>query len=493
VGATIAAMLFGAAVALSCAAAVFSRRRSGTHLAIIAALRPLASGDLTAPVSVPPGHHGREIHDLMVATVERLSSAFTQIELTKARLNEGWRGVDVMAWQSLDNTETTAARAASAARAAEGISRHLHLIADATEELATTIQNVARHASEASSVASAAASQVGSANDTVNELASASRHVEEVLHFISMIATQTHMLSLNATIEAARAGEAGRGFAVVAGEVKALSQQTGAATESVGASVVSIQSGAVQAAEAMGRVTATIERVNDNQLSIASAVEQQTMTTRDIGANASKAAQGATDLADDVAALVANIRLTAYAGAHARTLAAEFSALEAGLGSVLDLYAFNRTRHDATRPLDARDEGVTQVGNTTTIQHFVTGSGVNEIDYSENWRHSKANLESDKGDSYCGMPGDVATVRFSGSRIRYYGCTESNRGMLALSVDDGPETIVDQYGVARVRKMFWQSPVLSAGPHTMRARVTGEQNPESRYIWVTLECVEIDS
>jgi methyl-accepting chemotaxis protein len=492
VGATVAAMLFGAAVALGLAAALSSRWRSRAHLAIIAAIRPLAGGDLTASVSMPPGKRGQEIHDLIVLTLERLSSAFTQIELTKARLNEGWRGVDQMAWQSLDSTESTAARASSAARAADGISQHLHLIADATEELATTIQNVARHAAEASSVASAAASQVGSANDTVNELASASRHIEEVLHFISMIATQTHMLSLNATIEAARAGEAGRGFAVVAGEVKALSQQTGAATESVGASVVAIQGGAVQAADAMGRVTATIAQVHDNQLSIASAVEQQTVTTKEIGANASKAAEGATDLADDVAALVANIRLTAYAGAHARTVAAEFSELEAGLAAVLDMYRFNRTTHDAVQPLDAREDGVTQVGNTTIVQHFVTGSGVNEIEYSENWRHSKANLESERGDSYSGMPGDVATVRFVGTSIRYYGCTEANRGMIALSVDDGPETIVDQYGVGRDRKMFWQSPVLPRGNHTMRARVTGDQNRDSRYIWVTLECVEID-
>jgi hypothetical protein len=49
-----------------------------------------------------------------------------------------------------------------------------------------------------------------------------------------------------------------------------------------------------------------------------------------------------------------------------------------------------------------------------------------------------------------------------------------------------------RHGLGRDRKMFWQSPVLPRGNHTMRARVTGEQNRDSRYIWVTLECVEID-
>ena len=64
------------------------------------------------------------------------------------------------------------------------------------------------------------------------------------------------------------------------------------------------------------------------------------------------------------------------------------------------------------------------------------------------------------------MPGDVATVRFVGTRIRYYGATESNRGMMAVSIDGGPETIVDQYGVTRGKKMFWQSEVLPSGHHT---------------------------
>jgi len=40
--------------------------------------------------------------------------------------------------------------------------------------------------------------------------------------------------------------------------------------------------------------------------------------------------------------------------------------------------------------------------------------------------------------------------------------------------------------------MFWQSPVLPRGTHVLRARSTGDQNPASRYIWVTLEHIEID-
>ena len=467
------------------------RRRSGSDTALIETVRRLADGDLLTAIAVPRGAAGRELATLLQSLAARLALALTQVETAKASLETAWRDIDDMAWQSLDGTETTAARASSAARAADGISANLHVIAAATEELAATIQAVAQHASEASNVASAATAQVGAANGTVSELSTASRHIEEVLHFIGKIATQTHMLSLNATIEAARAGAAGAGFAVVADEVKALSQQTGAATDNVNASVVAVQNGAAQAAEAMDRVTATISRVNDNQQGIAAAVEQQTATTRDIGRNASDAATGATDLAGDVAALVANIRLTAYTGAHARSVAAQLAELEAELGSVVAGYQFDRVAVQPTAIASART--ATTVGTVTTIHHDVVGSGLGQIEYTQNWRHSNANLESARSDAYCGMPGDTATIRFVGTKVRYFGGPESNRGMIALSIDGGPETVVDQYGTTRERKLFWESPTLPRAEHTLVVRVTGDQNPLSRYIWVTLECVEIDA
>jgi len=466
--------------------------RNRAQQVVVAAFSAIAKGDLAKPVVLPGGNAWQPLGASIAEVTTALSVALTRIEIAKNALNVGWHDVDNMAWKSLDTTETTAAQATAAARAAEGISQSLQLIAAATDEFASTIQEVARHASEASSVASAATDEVNAANATVADLAVASHHIEEVLRFIGNIATQTHLLSLNATIEAARAGEAGRGFAVVAGEVKQLSQQTGAATANVGASVSSIQEGSAQAAAAMVRVTDTMVRVNDNQHGIASAVDQQTATTAEIGRNTSSAAMGSAELAENVAALVNNIRLTAYAGAHARSVAAELARIEDSLTQVLAPYRFTPVELDVEAEVDLRGTGVKTVGGTTTVYHYVFGSGVNEIEYSSDWRHSKANLESSGSDSYCGMENGVATVRFVGTRVRYYGFAESNHGMIALSIDDGPETIVDQYGTSRENRMFWQSPVLPRGNHVLRARATADQNPASRYIWVTLEHIEID-
>src|SRR5450432_3522179 len=331
----LAAVASGALLAVLIGWARTVSERNRGQQAVIAAFSAIAAGDLARPVALPKGSAWQPLGASIADVTGALSVALTRIEVARSELNVGWHEVDNFAWQSLETTETTAAQATSAARAADGISQSLQLIAAATDELASTIQEVARHASEASAVASAATGEVNSANTTVGKLAAASHHIEEVLRFIGNIATQTHMLSWNATIEAARAGEAGRGFTVVAGEVKQLSQQTGAATTNVGASVSSIQDGSAQAAAAMVRVTDTMVRVNDNQHGIASAVDQQTATTAEIGRNTSSAAMGSAELAENVAALVGHIRLTAYAGAHARSVAAELARIEISLTEVL--------------------------------------------------------------------------------------------------------------------------------------------------------------
>ena len=121
-----------------------------------------------------------------------------------------------------------------------------------------------------------------------------------MVNVITSIAEQTNLPALNATIEAARAGESGKGFAVVASEVKDLAQETARATEDIARRVETIQGDTTGAVEAIGEISTIITSINDYQLTIASAVEEQTATTNEMSRNVSEASTGSGEIATNI-------------------------------------------------------------------------------------------------------------------------------------------------------------------------------------------------
>jgi methyl-accepting chemotaxis protein len=158
--------------------------------------------------------------------------------------------------------------------------------------MTATVSDIAQNAEKARQVTTAAVQRVLNASSRVDELGTAAREISDVIDVIVDIAEQTKLLALNATIEAARAGETGKGFAVVANEVKALATQTNAATEGIRAKIGAIQQSTSGTMSEITHIRQVMTDVNDIVASIASAVEEQAISTRDIAGNIGQVASG---------------------------------------------------------------------------------------------------------------------------------------------------------------------------------------------------------
>ncbi|WP_208999369.1 globin-coupled sensor protein [Roseibium sediminis] len=172
--------------------------------------------------------------------------------------------------------------------------------AAATEEMAMSIEEIGRQASQSSSIAQQAATNAQAANGSILELAQIAEQVGSVIGLISDIAEQTNLLALNATIEAARAGDMGRGFAVVAAEVKELASQTTRATEEITDKIAGIQSATRRSVSDIEAITSTIGQVAEIATSIASAVEEQSAATAQISSNVQQVASGAQEFSEAI-------------------------------------------------------------------------------------------------------------------------------------------------------------------------------------------------
>ncbi len=176
------------------------------------------------------------------------------------------------------------ALANTAALLSNAIERHRASgrVQQAGQELMSSITEVERNVLDASNVANGAQHITRDASGIVDHLNTSSVEIGNVVKVITSIAEQTNLLALNATIEAARAGEAGKGFAVVANEVKDLARETAKATEEVGEKVAAIQTDAGQVVEALQRVAATVERINEAQNIISGVLTEQNAVTRSV-------------------------------------------------------------------------------------------------------------------------------------------------------------------------------------------------------------------
>jgi methyl-accepting chemotaxis protein len=283
----------------------------------------------------------REIFDKLTSSIQTLASTSAELSAISEEMNAGAVESSEQASQVVKAAQRMSSSTESAALDVQNANHNLSFVAASTEQMTHTIGEIASNSENARQITNQAADQAERISRAMLKLNQAAQAIDQITETITSISNQTNLLALNATIEAARAGAAGKGFAVVANEIKDLSLQTANATTEIKQRIAVVQESTHSAVIEIEAVTGIISQVNSIVGSIATAIEEQSMTTRDIAGNigqasgdmkdaesrVSEAVASALQVADDISGVSANSQRIVSASAQVQASAFDLARL----------------------------------------------------------------------------------------------------------------------------------------------------------------------
>ncbi|WP_407003260.1 MULTISPECIES: methyl-accepting chemotaxis protein [Pseudomonas] len=239
-------------------------------------------------------------------TIQQIASASDQLASAAEELTAVTDNGSRSLVRQNDEIQQAATAVTEMTSAVEEVARNAVSTSEASRTTSEQATNGRDQARKAVTAINHATGEIDTSTTMVKDLAGQVRDIGKVLDVIRGIAEQTNLLALNAAIEAARAGEQGRGFAVVADEVRALAARTQASTGEIESMINAVQSSADQAVGAMGKSQALvndtqtlaqatgealeqiaegISQINERNLVIATASEEQAHVAREVDRN----------------------------------------------------------------------------------------------------------------------------------------------------------------------------------------------------------------
>ncbi|GGK34678.1 methyl-accepting chemotaxis protein [Pseudomonas koreensis] len=279
----------------------------------VVAAQTIAGGNLTQSIEVDGKDEATQLLQALATmqtnlrkTIEQIAGSATQLgaaaEELSAVTEEASRGLQ----QQNDEIEQAATAVNEMTAAVEEVARNAVSTSEASNQSTQAAREGRDQVVKTVDAIQTMTHDVQNTAQMIEGLAAQGRDIGKVLDVIRAIAEQTNLLALNAAIEAARAGEAGRGFAVVADEVRALAHRTAQSTQEIEKMVAGIQNGTGEAVSSMQQsnqrtqttlemaraagvaleqITQSIHQINERNLVIASASEEQAQVSREVDRN----------------------------------------------------------------------------------------------------------------------------------------------------------------------------------------------------------------